>query len=231
MNYIWNVLLQAQSEGIDSSELTFVPAEVYSPYMEIALDDINCTTICENREIEINYWYRFYDIFKDLFNINNNENIELRKVFFDIVMHYLLDLDLISGVNKEYFYKQLLLKDINNGIYGKYIKENINVFSKEELNYFLDGLINQYKCNSSHLLLKKVTRKIFKNCIIYISNDKPKDIYIYLGERYSEDKLKKINMILDNFMTINMKPLIFWDKHFGIMGLDNTMKVDSMVMV
>lgn len=231
MNYIWNVLLQAKKEKIDFNDLSFIPAEYYSPYMEIAFDDINCTKIADNRKVEVNYWYRFYDIFKDLFNINNKEDIELREVLFDVIMHFLGELDLMSGINKEYFYKQLLLKDINNNIYGEFLKENIKVFSIDELNYFLDGLINQYKCNTSLLLLRKVTKSIFKSCIIYISKEKPKEIYVFLGEKYSEEKLKKINMILEVFMTINMKPLIFWDKHFGIMGVEDTMILDNMVMV
>ncbi|NRY02345.1 hypothetical protein FHX83_001928 [Clostridium beijerinckii] len=28
-----------------------------------------------------------------------------------------------------------------------------------------------------------------------------------------------------------MKPLIFWDKHFGIIGLNDTMKINEAVMV
>ncbi|HBJ1646477.1 TPA: hypothetical protein LA462_000947, partial [Clostridium botulinum] len=58
-----------------------------------------------------------------------------------------------------------------------------------------------------------------------------KDIYIYLSE--VEDKILKgkINAIINTFLPINMNVYLFWDKHFGILGSDNTMKIDDIVMI
>ena len=80
-------------------------------------------------------------------------------------------------------------------------------------------------------LFNKVLRKVFKNSIVYSNKEKPKNMYIYLGEIETEELKNKIDVILDTFLSIDMKPLIFWNQHFGILGLDNTMKNDEIVMV
>lgn len=231
MNYIWNALLRADENELDRNKIKFVPAEICSPYMEISLEDINLTSLPENNVIEVNQCYRFYEIFKDLFNINLEEGKELREVFLDIVLHYLGKLDLKSGLCKNEFYKKFLMKDILNGLFGEGLKNNIKIFTKNEIEDFLEGLITLYSTGNSIYLFNKILRKIFKNSIVYINKDKPKEIYIYLGEKFNFNLKTKIEMLIDTFLPINMTPLIFWDKHFGILEYKETMKIDQIVMV
>ena len=141
MNYIWNVLLEARKKGVNENNISFVPAVVSSPYMEIASEDINYINIDNNSVVEVNPWFRFYDIFKEFFPSDNDEDIEVREAIFDIIMHFLGDIDLVSGVTKTYFIKQLLLKDIEDNIFGENIKENISVFDNDELDIVLEGMV------------------------------------------------------------------------------------------
>ena len=231
MNYIWNILQQAEREGIDKSEVVFKVAKVYSPYMEIALEDINISSLVDGTDVEINPCYRFYDIFKDLFNINLKENLELREVLLDILIHFLGEIDLNRGICKKFIYKDYILKEIKNGVYGQNLKNNIGVFSNEELDYFLDGLINLYSCNVSLHLFKKVLLSIFRNNIIYINKRKPKDIYIYIAKDKSDELDAKMSILIETFLPINMNPMVFWNKHFGILGADKTMKIDEISLV
>jgi hypothetical protein len=231
MNYIWNILQQAEREGIDKGSVVFKVADIYSPYMEIASEDINISNLMDNTDIEVNPWYRFYEIFKDLFNINLQESLELREVLLDILIHFLGDIDLNRGICKNYIYKQYLLREILSGIYGEKLKENIKVFSKNEINCYLEGLINLYSCNLSLHLFKKIMGNIFKNNIVYINKSKPKDIYIYIAQEKSDDLDMKMSILIDTFLPINMNPMVFWNDHFAILGLDNTMKIDAISLV
>lgn len=231
MNYIWEVLLKADEENISREEIKFVKPEICSPYMEISLDELNSTSLPESRSIEVNECYRFYEIFKDLFNINLEESRELREVLLDIILHYLGELDLKKGLSKKEFYKKFLFKDMLNKVFGEKLAENILYFEKEELDILLSGFITLYKTGISIELFKKVLKKIFKNSIVYISKEKPKDIYIYLDEKKEKHLKNKVKVIVETFLPINMKPLIFWDKHFGIIGFNNTMKINETVMV
>lgn len=231
MNYIWEALLKADKENINRRNIKFKKAEVCSPYMEMSLEDINMSLLPEENSIEVNVYYRFYEIFKELCDINFTESSELRDTLLDIVLHYLGELDLKEGICKEEFQKRFLLKDINEGVYGDSLKQNIESFEKDDLNVFLSSLITLYKAGTSLQLFNKVLRNIFKKSIIYISQDKPKDIYIYLDEIKDKNLERKIEAILDTFLPINMNSFIFWDKHFGIIGIDKSMKLDEIVMV
>ena len=149
MNYIWEILLKADKQNIPRKNLKFVQAEICSPYMEIAFNELNSTSLPENNVIEINESYRFYEIFKDLFNINNQESKELRKVLLDILLHYLGEVDLKRGLCKTEFYKHFLFKDILNKVFGEKLANNICYFEKDELDALLNGLITLYKTGVS----------------------------------------------------------------------------------
>ena len=231
MNYIWEILLKADEENIPRDNIKFVQAQICSPYMEIAFNELNSTLLPENNVIEVNEYYRFYEIFKDLFNINFTESTELREVLLDILLHYLGELDLKQGLNKTEIYKKFLYKDILNNVFGKKLARNIKDFTKEERDSLLNSFIILYKTGTSLQLFKKVIKGIFKKSIVYSNKEKPKNIYIYLSEVKQKELESKINVILETFLPINMKPLIFWDKHFGIIGLENTMKINETVMV
>jgi len=231
MNYIWEALLKADKQKIHRRKVKFIKSEICSPYMEIACEDLNATLLPENNMVEVNECYRFYEIFKDLFNINIEESKELREVLLDILLHYLGELDLKKGLCKIEFYKSFLLKDILNKVFGEKLAKNINCFEKEECDALLNGLITLYKTGVSLQLFNKILRKVFKNSIVYSNKEKPKNMYIYLGETETEELKNKIDAIVDTFLSIDMNALIFWNEHFGILGLDNTMKNDEIVMV
>jgi len=231
MNYIWETLLKADKQKIHRKKIKFIKPEICSPYMEIACEDLNAVLLPENNMVEVNEYYRFYEVFKDLFNINVEESRELREVLLDILLHYLGELDLKKGLCKTEFYKDFLMKDILNKAFGEKLASNINYFEKEECDALLNGLITLYKTGVSLQLFNKIVRNVFKKSIVYSNKEKPKNMYIYLGEVKTEEFENKIDFILDTFLSIDMKPLIFWDQHFGILGLNNTMKNDEIVMV
>ena len=81
------------------------------------------------------------------------------------------------------------------------------------------------------LLFNKIIKNIFKNSIVYINKCKHKNIYIYLNEEKSEKLEKKIAIIIDIFLPINFINHIYWDKHFGIIGVNETMVLNNIVMV
>lgn len=231
MNYIWEALLKADKENIDRKDISFKKAEVYSPYMEISLEDINLRLIPEGNSIEVNVFYRFYEVFKELCDINVTESTELRDVLLDIILHYLGELDLREGICKEEFQKKFLFNDICKGVYGETLKANIKSFNHDDLDVFLSGLITLYKTGISLQLFNRVLRNVFKKSVIYISQDNPKDIYIYLDEIKDNQLEEKVQAILDTFLPINMNSFIFWDKHFGIIGIDESMKLNETVLV
>ena len=160
MNYIYDIFLKADEQNVNREKIRFKQAKVFSPYMEIAFDEINFTDIPRDKQIEINSFYRFQEIFQELFDSNFEENIELRNTLFDILIHYLGEMDLKSGLSKNEFYKMFLLKDIRKNVFGKDLNTNIDFFNKEEKDIFLNSLITLYKTGTSLELFNKVLVKI-----------------------------------------------------------------------
>ena len=231
MSYIWNCLLKAEEMGIDKNKIEFVNAEICSPYMEVSFEDLNTKVLPEDNKIEVNIYYRFYEIFKELFDINYEEDKEIRNVLLDIILHFLGELDLKSGISKKELYKKFILQDIKNKVFGENLANNINAFNKRELDSVLDGILTLYTTGTSLYLFRKVLTSVFKDSSIYVSKDNVKKIYIYLAEKRDSLKISKIQGIIDTFLPINNETLIFWDKHFGIVGVDSTMIIDNMIMV
>lgn len=231
MNYIWESFLIADKENINRNDITFVQAKVFSPYMELSLDELNITSLPENKKIGVNSYYRFYEIFQDLININLEESKELREVTLDILMHFLGKIDLKMGLCKEEFKKQFILKDILDKVYGEDLSKMINSFDKKELDIFLGGIITLYKTGECIYLFNKIVRRIFVNSSIYYDKEKPKDIYVFLNIKQNAILEDKIKAIIDTFLPMNMNLLVFWDKHFGVIGVDSTMQMDEIVMV
>lgn len=230
MNYIWDMLLKADKEDIPREKIKFQPAKIFSPYLEVLFSDLNARTIPENNIIEVNPYYRFHEIFKDLLDINFEESLELREVIFDITMHFLAELDLKEGLCKQEFYKKFIKDEIVQGVFGKEIVETVNELSKEELDYILSGLITLYLTGTSLHLFNKIIKKVFKNNITYSNRDNPKKILIYLGRIKTQDLKRKMDMIINLFLPINMKASIYYEYHFGIIGVEETMEIEKMVI-
>ena len=72
MQYIWEVVLAAEKNGIREADLRYEVAEVRSPYLEVSFCDLNTQTV-EQTAVEVNPFYRFFDIFSGVLDINQKE--------------------------------------------------------------------------------------------------------------------------------------------------------------
>jgi len=68
MNYIWDHAIKALQQGVDQDDIFYRYGQPFSPYMELSFIDINETK--PQIEVEINPYYRYYSIFKELFEPN-----------------------------------------------------------------------------------------------------------------------------------------------------------------
>jgi len=64
MNYIWEFVIRAKRNGIDLDTITYKFDDDVSPYMELSFANINETSILST--VNVNPFYRYYEIFKNL---------------------------------------------------------------------------------------------------------------------------------------------------------------------
>lgn len=231
MNYIWEILLQARKEGIPDEDLNFIPAKNPSPYMEASLKELNRTTIGEDHTIEINPFYRFYPIFKELLHIDQKEHEQLRQALVQVILHMLAQSDLKQGYNKVEYYKKFIARDINQGVFGPNIKKWYSDLEQKEQKIYLEYILKLYQTGTSIVLLKGVIHSIFPHSILYSSLESSKRLYLYLGEKQTEALNHKIQLILDTFLPFEYEVDLFYEYHFGILGQKETMHCNQLVLV
>lgn len=228
MNYVWDIVVKARQLEIPEKTIKFEVAQSYSPYMELSNVNINFTEVEE--AVELNPYFRFYEIFKDMFNINNEEDVEFREKLFDVTMHFLTEIDTMQGMNKKEYYTRFLLDDIKRGILGDEIRDKLSLFSVNEKNIIAANIIRLYITGEMLYLLKDTIRKIFKNSTIYANYETKDELLFYIPFKKNDKNVAKMELIKEIFLPIKFHTETYWNDHFGIIGVEDTMKIDGIAL-
>lgn len=229
MNYAWEAVLQAEKDNRSREILRFVEAAAPSPYIEVSMVDLNLETPEEDK-IEINPLYRFEDVFGRLFDKNVQEMMQTREIFFDVCMHYITQLDLREGLSKEDFYCSLIAEDINQGKYGESAAKNFSLFEKGEQKIILHSYLQLLKTENYQEEFRKAVIRLYAGAIIYENNEAAHELLVYLGVEETEKERRKLELLVELFLPVRERVFLFYEHHFGIIGVDETMVVDEMVV-
>lgn len=229
MNYAWEAVLQAEKAGYERDELNFVEAVNPSPYIEVSMIDLNLTEP-ENNKIEINPLYRFEDIFGRLFDRNVSGMAKTKALFFDVCMHYIVQLDLREGLTKEDYYCKVIEEDIRKGRYGTATRTHFDLFEKKEQKVILHFYLRLLKSGNYLEEFRSVMRLLYSNCFIYENNETAHELLVYLGVTKTEREQERAAFLVELFLPMQEKVYLFYEHHFGIIGVDETMIIDEMVI-
>lgn len=229
MNYAWEAALQAEKAGMGRDNLRFVEAVSPSPYIEVSMIDLNLFAPEENR-IELNPLYRFENLFGKLFDKNIEEMARARELFFDICMHYIIQMDLREGLTKEDYYCDMVAKDIRRGCYGKQAGIRFGLFSKEEQKKILCAYIHLLMSGNYLEEFRKVMTRLYSDVFIYENNETTHELLVYLGVRETDQERERAAFLIELFLPMQETVHLFYERHFGIIGVDETMAADEMVI-
>lgn len=126
-------MLAAEKNGIREADLQYEVPEVRSPYLEVSFYDLNTQTV-EQTAVEVNPFYRFFDIFSGVLDINQKEYGKTKEIFVDAVFHYLALTDLRMGMSRKDYYFKFLVEELESGQFGRKAKAAIQLFSSYEKN-------------------------------------------------------------------------------------------------
>lgn len=234
MNFIWDIVLQAAQDDFESEKLFFKPAEKCSPYYEHAFNCINQRHV-DKAEVEINPLMRFTAIFEyllhpDVRNLIFADQKQFIAYYFDLMTHILAEIDLCHGMTKREFHIRRIRHEVLDGIYGEIAREGMEQLKRDKQVEVADELLRVIEVGSGVNSFCHIMKQIFEGCIIYQSRKHPQRLYVYIG-REREDKLEKQwRMVKELFLPLDIEVRDFWAAHFGIIGVEETMRTDAIAI-
>lgn len=229
MRYLWEVVLAAVQEGIPLNKLDFSHSS-RSAYIELGLECLNQTELGDIREISVNTYCRFYQIFKDIFEPEQREYPYLRKSLTNLMLHMLAENDARKGMTKEEYYKKMLLLDIDNRSFGEEVRQAFGLFQMEEQEKILSSWLRSYQSGSSLAIFMDMIRSLIEDSIVYCDNGGSNEILIYTRLKKSDCLERKIRFLIETFLEIQYQTEVFYEYHFGIIGIADTMILDEIAM-
>ncbi|MDR2022919.1 MAG: hypothetical protein LBQ71_06620 [Hungatella sp.] len=228
MNYIWEVALKAQEQGVPFENIVFYPTRSVTPYSEIAFSDINQREL-PDLVVEVNAMYQFNVIFKSLLD-TEYEDSELKEALFDVLMHYLALLDLRQGLCRWEYHQKFLKRDFYDGKFGTRHKVLFDSCGRKQSKYFSAYLVAQYQTGSSLFYLQAMIKALYPKSIVYLNTDKKLELLIYIGKKETLELHQQVEYLCDAFVPFEYTVHLFWDKHFGMIDIDETMIPDEMIL-
>ena len=234
MNCIWDIVLRAAQDNFESGKLFFKPAENFSPYYEQSFKSINQRRV-ESVDIEINPLARFAAIFEyllhpDVINLIFAEQRQFTLYYFDLIAHILAEIDLCHGMTRREFYIRQIRRELLDGTFGEVVREGVNQLKRDKQLVIADELLRVMEIGSSVRAFCHVMKQIFPDCIIYQGREHPQRIYVYIGQRHDERSEKIWRMIRETFLAFDIDVKIFWEHHFGIIDLKETMRLNEIAI-
>ncbi|MBR2216545.1 MAG: hypothetical protein IJ849_12440 [Selenomonadaceae bacterium] len=234
MNFIWDITLQAERDGIEAAELFFRPTEAPSPCYEQSFACLNQAHITDPN-IDINPLYRFHEIFQyflhpDVFYFLEKESQQFILYAFDAIVHWLAEVDLCHGMTKREFYVRQVRRELKAGVFGERAAKTFASLTKEEQLAVADELYQVMESGSGLDSFCRILCQLFPAAIVYQVKKHPQVIYIYLSRERDVTTNARWELLKDLFLPLGFEIRVFWDKHFGIMGVDETMRLDKIAI-
>lgn len=230
MNYVWEVLLAARKTEIGEAGLHFYPEQAPSPYVEVSFAEMNTVSL-EDAEVGVNPLYRFSDIFSEMFAPDIHAYEKARSLFLDVFMHYMARSDLLSGMHRQEYYLWFLREDLLGKVYGERAAEAFSLFDKKEQRRIVTALLSLYRSGHGKAIFRELVTVLYENAIVYEGRDRAEALYLYVGRRETEEERKRVGFLTDTFLPVNEEVKVFYDSHFGIVDLEETMIMDRVVLI
>lgn len=219
--YIWSTV----------DDVIFKISSKISPYFEINEDIINDNL--NKNEINVNPYLRFFHIFCYSDNLYKNKIDKkynnFKEELENMSLHFLRKLDFVRGMNVIDVFCDEIIYEIENGKYGKSVKDYINMINIEEKKTFSILLCNKIMNNSIEFAhYENVLNEFFKDNIIYKSKENKRKIIIYINYNKNRENIAKINIINHFFLPLGYETTIYWKNHFGVVNIDEVMILNKL---
>jgi len=228
LTYIWEVLLKADEQGFPREKIRFAQTKTHSPYMEVAYEELNREHLDE-APVEVNAYYRFSAIFDHLLD-GLGEYPQFREFLYDILMHYIAEINMREGLCKSEYHGLFLREDVKAGRFGREFREVFKTFDRHQVRFVVESMVRLYRLGSSITLFRTVMRQLYPKSLIYLDVVERRELLVYIGKKETPELKKQVDFLLSLFVPFDYIIHLFWDVHFGIIGVNETLDLDDFVV-
>ena len=146
-------------------------------------------------------------------------------------INYLQELDFVSGTTVIDVICEKISEDIKKGILGISLKKYFLLLNSEEQQYIAlliyNEKINNVNCMKNFRLGIKY---FFIDSLIYRQKSEKNKIIVYINKQKNKVNIAKIKILELLFLELGMELKVFWQNHFGVVNVDETVKIDEIAV-
>ena len=141
------------------------------------------------------------------------------------------ELDFVSGTTVIDVICEKISEDIKKGILGMSLKKYFLLLNSEEQQYIAlliyNEKINNVNCMKNFRLGIKY---FFIDSLIYRQKSEKNKIIVYINKPKNKVNIAKIKTLELLFLELGMELKVFWENHFGVVNVDETVKIDEIAV-
>jgi hypothetical protein len=155
---------------------------------------------------------------------------EIQATLFDVLAHYLSELDLRSGMCQAGYFAKFLREDLISGLAGSENAERFKHFDRKQARLVAAGWLRAHKVGTSMKLFAQLLQALYPSSITYLDSRDIRELLVYVGKKRTPALAAQLDLLRDLFVPADYDVKIFWDMHFGLMGTPETMEIGSIMI-
>lgn len=229
MNFLWDIAIRARQQGKREQDLFFRQAKEFSPFYEQSFSCLNESKVTAD-EVELNLLFRFADIFQELLANEEEDMQELKAYLIDAALHVILHADLYHGLTKKEVFMRKMTEELERGIFWNAAAEEFRIIEPEKRSRIAALVLSQIQTGSSLRIFRRALLILFPDAVLYQMRSERKRLLLYLPQEKTNSEDQRLQLIWDLFLPVSYELRVFWKYHFGIIGVDASMKMDEIAI-
>ena len=133
-------------------------------------------------------------------------------------------------MTREDYHKKLLADEVMRGGFGEAAVKVFCGMDKREQEKLLSGWLNLFRVGSALPVFLDMVHGLIEDSIVYLSRENPDEILLYTVFKKEPKLEQRIAFLADTFLDIRYHVEVFYEYHFGIMDIDETMQTDRIAV-
>ena len=118
-----------------------------------------------------------------------------------------------------------ILKEIEEGGFLKSIRKTLFSLGFEKSKRIVFCLLDLYECKDYITIFRKALRELYPKANLYNHSENLRKFTIFTGVDKTKEDMERMEMLKKLFLPISYETEIFWKHHFGIIGVDESMRI------